>query len=90
MIAMNKSHMDAPSRNASESQSPTNQYACLSPSPPTSPNQIDCPLYNRHETESDQKSLNLTNQSFEAESNDPEISSSSLQNSPKTSRGKRA
>ena len=88
MIAVNKSHLDAPSRNGGKTQSPPSQYGCLTPSPPTSPNQINCSLYNRNENESDPKSLNLTNRSFEAEQNDDEISSS-RQASPKVERGKR-
>ena len=54
MIAMNKSHVE--SRGAEDSQTPPGQYGCLSPSPPTSPSEINSSVYSS-EANSDEKEL---------------------------------
>ena len=66
MIAVNKSHLEASSRNGESSPSPPSQYGCLTPSPPASPSEIN--LYNGNETNSEEKvekTLNLSNRNYE-------------------------
>ena len=77
MIAMNKSHLE--SRNAKDSQTSPGQYNCLSPSPPTSPSEINSSVYSSEANADDkdvEKSDRSTHRPDEDKRSEPEMSTS--------------